>query len=50
MDLTNIKDNASTLLAEMQWLNAVIDKRFELYWGNDKDNGKDLSGILPPDL
>jgi DNA polymerase III delta prime subunit len=49
MDLTNAKANAKTLVAELQWLNLVINTRMSLYWG--KTSGyKTIYDIEPPDL
>jgi hypothetical protein len=49
MDLTNAKDNAKTLAAELQWLNLVISTRMTLYWGKKGDYNT-IYDIQPPDL
>jgi hypothetical protein len=49
MDITNAKDNAKSLAAELQWLNLVISTRMTLYWGKKGDYNT-IYDIQPPDL
>lgn len=50
MDTASLKKaNASTLAAELQWLNLVINTRMNLYWGKASEY-QTIYDIQPPDL
>lgn len=49
MDLKKTQENADTLTGEMQWLAALIDARFKLYFGQEC-NYAQLEDIPAPDL
>lgn len=49
MDLKLLRENATALAAEMQWLARVIDARMKLYWGQPAPC-QDIEELNPPEL